>query len=438
MKANQAIESQNRSQAESQKSEPGYAAAPVQRKRNDTGLPDNLKAGIENLSGYSMDDVKVHYNSSQPATLQAHAYAQGTDIHVAPGQERHVPHEAWHVVQQKQGRVKPTRQLKGKTNINDDAGLEHEADLMGTKALQTKTDDTLAPFASVMMAHADTAQLEGGNRVTETVKYGLGGLVIGAGLCWLIQQRPDIAGNTLLKLASVFLPTFLGGLKGYWEGAKLDEDEEEWKNLQPLLEVFPNHQPQNLENEIEAYGEQLKFDEGLSFIVSYKNRKEFERRLNTGEGFLWVFTTDKDLRIGSKQNNQHSVVGEGKNVYSAGEGVKPSKAGPVADLLGTIKHLQLKVDKVQGGPEAYGAVLEETKQKLRLAIQQAEPNPHASDIVHVNLRSGHYAPTIDMDRWKITVYAWKQAGYKAVMHPKGTFLPSKEQQEEELEDKKEK
>jgi len=51
----------------------------IQRKNN-TGLPDNLKSGIENLSGYSMDDVKVHYNSSKPAQLQAHAYAQGTDI----------------------------------------------------------------------------------------------------------------------------------------------------------------------------------------------------------------------------------------------------------------------------------------------------------------------------------------------------------------------
>lgn len=103
---------------------------------NNTGLPDNLKSGIENLSGYNMDDVNVHYNSSQPAALQAHAYAQGTDIHVAPGQEKHVPHEAWHVVQQKQGRVKPTKQLKGTTNINDDAGLEKEADVMGAKALQ--------------------------------------------------------------------------------------------------------------------------------------------------------------------------------------------------------------------------------------------------------------------------------------------------------------
>jgi hypothetical protein len=109
---------------------------PVQRKSNNTGLPDNLKSGIENLSGHSMDDVKVHYNSSQPAQLNAHAYAQGTNIHLAPGQEKHLAHEAWHVVQQKQGRVRPTVQMKGKVNINDDAGLEKEADVMGAKAIQ--------------------------------------------------------------------------------------------------------------------------------------------------------------------------------------------------------------------------------------------------------------------------------------------------------------
>ncbi len=107
---------------------------PLQQKPNNTGLPDNLKSGVENLSGYSMDDVKVHYNSSQPATLQAHAYAQGTDIHIAPGQEKHLPHEVWHVVQQKQGRVKPTMQMKGTVPVNDDVGLEKEADIIGNKA----------------------------------------------------------------------------------------------------------------------------------------------------------------------------------------------------------------------------------------------------------------------------------------------------------------
>jgi hypothetical protein len=108
------------------------AEAPA--KPNHTGLPDNLKTGIESLSGLSMDNVLVHYNSSQPAQLNALAFAQGTDIHVAPGQEQHLPHEAWHVVQQAQGRVKPTMQMKDGVPVNDDAGLECEADVMGTKA----------------------------------------------------------------------------------------------------------------------------------------------------------------------------------------------------------------------------------------------------------------------------------------------------------------
>jgi hypothetical protein len=109
---------------------------PIQKKENNTGLPDNLKSGIENLSGHSMNDVKVHYNSGKPAQLNAHAYAQGTDIHLASGQEKHLPHEAWHVVQQKQGRVKPTLQMKNNVLVNDDQGLEKEADQMGQKAIQ--------------------------------------------------------------------------------------------------------------------------------------------------------------------------------------------------------------------------------------------------------------------------------------------------------------
>jgi len=108
----------------------------LQRKEATNGLPAGLKAGVESLSGQSMSDVTVHRNSDKPAQLQAHAYAQGSDIHLGPGQEQHLPHEAWHVAQQKQGRVAPTTQLKAATLINDDKGLEQEADVMGAKALQ--------------------------------------------------------------------------------------------------------------------------------------------------------------------------------------------------------------------------------------------------------------------------------------------------------------
>ncbi|WP_422360474.1 DUF4157 domain-containing protein [Reichenbachiella sp.] len=104
------------------------------QKKNNTGLPDKLKSGMENLSGMSLDHVKVHYNSSKPAAVQAHAYAQGSNIHLASGQEKHLPHELGHVVQQAQGRVKPTTTVNGMA-VNDNAGLEKEADVMGARAM---------------------------------------------------------------------------------------------------------------------------------------------------------------------------------------------------------------------------------------------------------------------------------------------------------------
>jgi len=105
--------------------------------RNETGLPDDLKSGVESLSGVSLDDVRVHYNSSEPEHLDALAYTQGTDIHVASGEEQHLPHEAWHVAQQAQGRVQPTGELQGGVAVNDDRSLEQEAETMGARAATT-------------------------------------------------------------------------------------------------------------------------------------------------------------------------------------------------------------------------------------------------------------------------------------------------------------
>lgn len=72
---------------------------------NRTGLPDTLKSGVESLSGMSLDHVKVHYNSSQPAQLNALAYAA-------------------------------TMQMKSGVPVNDGAGPEREADVMGARAVQ--------------------------------------------------------------------------------------------------------------------------------------------------------------------------------------------------------------------------------------------------------------------------------------------------------------
>ena len=111
-----------------------FAPAQPAAKQTGGGLPKTLRDGAQVLAGTDLSDVRVDFNSAKPAAVAAHAYAQGNEIHLGPGQERHLPHEAWHIVQQRQGRVTPTTDVAG-VPVNDDPGLEHEADTMGARAL---------------------------------------------------------------------------------------------------------------------------------------------------------------------------------------------------------------------------------------------------------------------------------------------------------------
>jgi len=84
--------------------------------------------------------VRVH-QGTQAEAMGAIAYTQGQDVHFAPGHYRPhslsgqelLGHELAHVVQQAQGRVRATRQMKG-LGLNDDDRLEREADAMGRAA----------------------------------------------------------------------------------------------------------------------------------------------------------------------------------------------------------------------------------------------------------------------------------------------------------------
>lgn len=96
-------------------------------KPNMTGIPIQMKLDFESGSGQSFEDVQVHYNSEKPARLGALAYTQGTQVYIGPGQERYLPHELGHVVQQKAGLVRPTRFENG-LRFNDDPALERQAD----------------------------------------------------------------------------------------------------------------------------------------------------------------------------------------------------------------------------------------------------------------------------------------------------------------------
>ncbi len=80
-----------------------------------------------------MAGVSVYYDSPHPERLGAFAYARGREIHLARGQEAHLPHEAWHLVQQARGRVRAIGRVGG-ARLNDDPMLEREADRMGARA----------------------------------------------------------------------------------------------------------------------------------------------------------------------------------------------------------------------------------------------------------------------------------------------------------------
>lgn len=104
---------------------------------NPTGIPTIMKAQFESLSGLSFDDVRIHYNSSKPAQLQALAYTQGNHVYMAPRQEKHLGHELGHIIQQKQGRVISTSRIN-QFPLNDDERLEEEATRYSHMAMQLK------------------------------------------------------------------------------------------------------------------------------------------------------------------------------------------------------------------------------------------------------------------------------------------------------------
>lgn len=130
----------------------GAAAAPIQAHGLSPGgsIPDAAPSGsgaalpepvlqkMESAFDTSFGDVRVHQGGNA-AQLGALAYAQGNDLHFAPGQydpgseagQRLIGHELTHVVQQRQGRVTP----QGKDSpINSDPSLEDEADALGDRA----------------------------------------------------------------------------------------------------------------------------------------------------------------------------------------------------------------------------------------------------------------------------------------------------------------
>lgn len=173
------------------------------KKENETGIPDNLKSGVESQSGLSMDDVRVHYNSDRPKQVGALAYTQGTEIHVAPGQEKHLGHELGHVVQQKQGRVKPTAIING-VEVNDDENLEREAD-----TIQMKNDKVL---------NEENGLLNGSHQIKEQHSIGVTQRKI------KIESKPEIVLETADEVVNYLMDNGVHVYYKYIKAAEMSEE----------------------------------------------------------------------------------------------------------------------------------------------------------------------------------------------------------------------
>ncbi len=176
---------------------------------DNSGVPARLRAGIETMSGVSLKGVRVHRNSPKPAQLRAHAYAQGRDIHLAPGQDQHLPHEAWHVVQQATGRVRATG-AEGDQPINDDPGLEREADQMGARALSlSPTAPQALPLQRVpdnkppvQRVYANQSAMDQARIDQEAdTKYAEKALVFELGMAQRIMRNPRVNASIDIMLA---------------------------------------------------------------------------------------------------------------------------------------------------------------------------------------------------------------------------------------------
>jgi hypothetical protein len=149
----------------------GHTEAPVRPRSRAGGepLPAHLRQALEHLSGLDMSDARVHRDSALPALVGARAFAHGERIYLAPGADDALAHEAWHVVQQKQGRVGVTGWVNG-LPLNDEVGLEAEAEAMGVEAGHLAEGEVMPAWHALGRAAVAAAVVQRSVTIQEAVQ----------------------------------------------------------------------------------------------------------------------------------------------------------------------------------------------------------------------------------------------------------------------------
>ncbi|MBI9052315.1 MAG: DUF4157 domain-containing protein [Bacteroidales bacterium] len=177
-----------------------------------TVMPKSVRSKMENSFGADFSGVNIHQNSEQASNIGALAYTQGNDIAFAPGEyqpettkgQELLGHELTHVVQQRQGRVKKTKQGKGMLT-NDNTSLEKEADEMGTKAAQGKMANVSGKGSGVQRKEDDKKEETiKASDVTITYASGVSSSKVKAHAITVIKEDAAKASIKNIKITSTY------------------------------------------------------------------------------------------------------------------------------------------------------------------------------------------------------------------------------------------
>lgn len=139
---------------------------PTTSGKQNKSLPSKLQSNMESSLGQDFSNVGIHTNSQKAVQMKARAFTQSEQIHFAPGEfnpgstsgQNLIGHEFTHIAQQRAGVVKPTKALKKGEMINDDRGLESEADNFGRKAARGEAVSKYRSASLGMRSSVRTAQ----------------------------------------------------------------------------------------------------------------------------------------------------------------------------------------------------------------------------------------------------------------------------------------
>jgi len=352
-----------------------FAALP---QRGGEPLSPAVRQTMERFFATSFADVRVHVGP-QAAAAGAAALTQGSHLHFAPGHydplsprgQQLLARQLAHVVQQRAGRVRAPHG-PGPAIVRD-------------RALDAEADRVVQRFAVVQATFwgGVTGAFAGGGL------FALGGALIGSVV--------PVVGTAIGGAAGGIVGAAVGGYAGH-------------RYTEPPP-VFRNRLPHALGTEIGRYLAEWRRnrhrgnDEKAYVLVYPRDGDEFKKKVREGQRFLWTYSVQGHLSIGSPTQNQHSVVGAGRDVYAAGAG--QYEISDEEDRYRAYFAIRAKAEKLraQGFTDPSDNPYIEQAEFFRMDPPQRGPQ---HDVVVLNFESGHYHPR---NAWTKTIEGWRRAGF---------------------------